>query len=333
MWLSYEPSSSKNSAELTSLLYAPCMTTINNLQQLREFVQIAESGSITAAAKALGLAQPTLSRHLMALENDLGSPLLQRDTHTMSLTEAGRVLLQDARELLSMAERMGRRLTVNRQTLRGHLRIVSVVDVGQWIVSRVLSRFQMLHPGITSELHLINRPTKFVKEGFDCGITIGSASDRRLVSRKVADLRRRLVASPSLVRRAATLSEPTALTSLPWLGILQPHFYARDRIDFTRGRKLVRMKFSPVMLLDTVTALREAAIAGAGFTALPEWMAARDIEAGRLVQLLPEWSLEIVDLHIVHGDPNHLPQRVTSLIDYLAAELPLEAYRLDMGDR
>lgn len=309
------------------------MININDLQQLREFVQIAESGSITAAAKVLGLAQPTLSRHLAALEADAGAPLLQRDTHTMSLTEAGRVLLHDAREMLSLAERMGRRLRAERQSLRGHMRIVSVVDVGQWIVSRVLSRFRQLHPDVTSELHLINRPTKFVKEGFDCGITVGGTTDRRLISKKVADLHRRLVAAPSLVEELGEPDTPEALGALPWLGILQPHFYARDRIDLMKGRRLLKLKFTPVMLLDTVTALREAAIAGAGFTSLPEWMAARDIAAGRLVHLLPAWSLETVSLHVVHGDPDHLPQRVKSLIDFLTDELPLELGRLDLGER
>jgi DNA-binding transcriptional LysR family regulator len=122
------------------------MTNLNDLQHIREFVQIADSGSISAAAKVLSMAQPTLSRHLAALETQIGSPLLRRDTHTMSLTEAGRILLADARELLNLADRLGSRLRSERQSLRGHLRIVSVVDVGQWIVSRVLSRFQKQHP-------------------------------------------------------------------------------------------------------------------------------------------------------------------------------------------
>ena len=75
------------------------MNNLNDLQQIREFVQIADTGSISAAAKILGMAQPTLSRHLTALEAQIGAPLIRRDTHTMSLTEAGRILLADAREL------------------------------------------------------------------------------------------------------------------------------------------------------------------------------------------------------------------------------------------
>jgi DNA-binding transcriptional LysR family regulator len=309
------------------------MTNLNDLQQVREFVQIADSGSISAAAKILGMAQPTLSRHLAALETQIGAPLIRRDTHTMSLTEAGRILLADARELLTLADRLGKRLHGERRAIRGHLRIVSVVDVGQWIVSRVLSRFRKLHPQVTTELHLINRPTKFVKEGFDCGIMVGGLTDRRVTTKKIAELHRRIVAAPSLVAEHGTPHRPDDLSRMPWLGILQPHFYARDRVDLVRSGKVTKLKFPPVMLLDTVTALREAAIEGAGFTSLPEWMAARDIAAGRLLQLLPDWHIEPVDLHLAHASHEQLPERVRSLLEYLEAEIPQEIHKLDLGER
>lgn len=309
------------------------MTNLSDLQQICEFVQIADSGSISAAAKILGMAQPTLSRHLAALETRIGSSLIRRDTHTMSLTEAGRILLADARELLTLADRLGKRLHGERRAIRGHLRIVSVVDVGQWIVSRVLSRFRKLHPQITTELHLINRPTKFVKEGFDCGIMVGGSTDRRVTTKKIAQLHRRLVAAPSVLAEHDGLRRPDDLGRLPWLGILQPHFFARDRLDLVRGRKVVKLKFPPVMLLDTVTALREAAIEGAGFTTLPEWMATRDIAAGRLIQLLPDWHIEPVDLHLTHASHEHLPERVRSLLDYLETEIPQEIHQLDLAER
>lgn len=309
------------------------MTNLNDLQQIREFVQIAESMSISKAAKVLGMTQPTLSRHLASLEAEIGSPLVRRDTHTMSLTEAGRVLLADARELLVLADRLGSRLRAERGTLRGHLRMVSVVDVGQWIVSRVLSRFQRLHPHVVTELHLINRPTKFVKEGFDCGVMVGMPTDRRVAAKKIAQLNRRLVAAPTFLRDHRLPRSPEDLPLLPWLGILQPHFYSRDRLSLWRGKTVMKLKLPPVMLLDTVTALREAVIEGAGFTTLPEWMASRDIAAGRLVEILPEWRLEPIELHLAHAANEQLPERVRILLDYLEHELPIEIQRLDLSQR
>lgn len=309
------------------------MTNLNDLQQVREFVQIAASGSISRAAKALGMSQPTLSRHLAALEAQIGAPLIRRDTHTMSLTDAGIIVLADARELLTLADRMGSRLRAERHVLRGHLRMVSVVDVGQWVVSRVLSRFQRLHPGVSTELHLLNRATKFIKEGFDCGIMVGATTDRQVTIRKIAQLQRRIVAAPRLMKDHTLPTRPEDLKNLPWLGILQPHFYSRDKVDLEKAKQIKKLKLSPVMLLDTVTALREATIEGAGFTILPEWMAARDIAAGRLVQLLPDWHLAPLDLQIAHAAHEHLPQRVKSLIEYLQQELPAEIHRLDLNER
>ena len=309
------------------------MTNLNDLQQVREFVQIAASGSISRAAKVLGMSQPTLIRHQAALEAQIGAPLIRRDTHTMSLTDAGIIVLADARELLTLADRLGSRLRAERHVLRGHLRMVSVVDVGQWVVSRVLSRFQRLHPGVTTELHLLNRATKFIKEGFDCGIMVGATTDRQVTIRKIAQLQRRIVAAPRLMKDHALPTRPEDLKNLPWLGILQPHFYSRDKVDLEKAKQVRKLKLSPVMLLDTVTALREATIEGAGFTILPEWMAARDIAAGRLVQLLPDWHLAPLDLQIAHAAHEHLPQRVKSLIEYLEQELPVEIHRLDLNER
>lgn len=303
------------------------MTPLNDLQRLREFVQIADSGGISRAARVLGLSQPTLSRHLATLEKDLGSPLVRRDTHAMSLTQAGKAVLADARELLASADRLGRRLHSERSALRGHLRVVSVVDVGQWVVSRVLSQFSQLHPHVTAELHLINRPTKFSKEGFDCGILFGGVADRRVVMRPVAELGRRLVAAPSLLRKHPALNSPADLRRLPWMGVLQPHFYARDRVELIRGEESCRVMLDPVLLLDSVTALREAALEGAGFTLQPDWLVASDIAGGRLVEVLPEWRLTPGALQIAWSAGGHLPHRLEALIAFLMSEIPLHLQR------
>lgn len=309
------------------------MTHLNDLRQIREFVQIADSGSISRAARVLGVAQPTVSRRLAALEAEVGSSLLRRDTHTMSLTEAGRTLLADARELLALADRMGGRLQRERESLRGHLRLVSVVDVGQWVVSRVLSRFQRQYPQVTAELHLINRPTKFVKEGFDCGILVGAPTDRGVVAKKIADLPRRLVAAPGLLERHGVPASPAELEGLPWLGFLQPHFFTRDRLELRRGGEECRLKMAPAMLLDTVTAVREAVIEGAGFTVLPEWMSDQDVREGRLVELLLEWSAAPAELYLAHSAQGDVPERVVRLLEYLEMELPREINQVVMPER
>ena len=298
------------------------MTGLDDLKQLRAFVQVADSGSISAAARVLNIAQPTLSRQLQALETNVGLPLVRRDTHNMSLTEAGRMLLSDARKLLTLAERAGQKLISERDTLHGHLRVVSVLDVGQWIVSLALVRFRELHPHITAELHLINRPTKFIEEGFDCGFVVGEPADKSLIIRKIASLPRRLVASPSLLEKYGTPTTPEELIKLPWLGILQPHFDARLQFTLYRNGEPRTLNFKPGLLLDSVTALREAALRDAGFTMLPEWIVGPDIASGKLVSIIPDWSISDFALNIAYGVDRHITGRLRAFIDFVHVEIP-----------
>ncbi len=298
------------------------MTGLDDLKQLRAFVQVAESGSISAAARVLGQAQPTLSRRIQALERAVNAPLIRRDTHSMSLTEAGRVLLPEARALLAMAERAGQKLVAERHSLQGHLRIVSVVDVGQWIVARALAHFQSLHPQATAELHLINRPTKFVEEGFDCGFLVGEPTDKSLVVRPLASLPRLLAAAPSLLRRRGVPRRVDDLADLPWLGVLQPHFDARTRLLLRCGSEEREIAVTPTLLLDTVTALRQAALAGAGFTMLPTWMVGEDLAAGTLVPLLPDWVLPDIDLRVGYAAGRHTTRRLRAFLDLAQEEIP-----------
>ncbi|HTD64913.1 MAG TPA: LysR substrate-binding domain-containing protein [Candidatus Limnocylindria bacterium] len=261
------------------------MTGLEDLRLLRTFVRIAESGSISAAARALNTAQPTVSRHLRQLERTSGVVLLRRDTHAMSLTAAGERLLADARELLSLAEVASERVREERETARGHLRIVAVLDTGMWIVPRLLAGFRKRYPKVTAELHLTNRPSKFIEEGFDCGIMVGPLTDRSVAARKAGEITRVLVASPALLKEHGTPTTPAQLKRLPWMGILQPHFYARDRVTLRRGREQRVVRLSPVLVMDSVTALREAATAGAGLTMQPEWLLDVTLTSGKLARV------------------------------------------------
>lgn len=303
------------------------MAALQDLRLLRSFVRIVESGSISAAARGLNLPQPTVSRQLRQLEQATGVVLLRRDTHTMSLTAAGERLLADSRELLSLAEVASERVREERELVKGHLRIVAVLDSGQWIVPRLLADFRKLYPQITAELHLTNRPSKFIEEGFDCGILVGPLTDRSVAARKAGEIQRMLISAPSLLHHHGHPKNPSALRALPWMGILQPHFFIRDRIPLRRGREQRVVHLSPVLLMDGVTALREAAIAGAGITVLPEWLLGESMASGALERVLPDWSIPPVDVHVVFPS-GKLPSRLRTFIDFAVQELPRGIQRL-----
>ena len=297
------------------------MTGLEDLRLLRTFVRIAESGSISAAARVLNTPQPTVSRQLRQLERTSGVVLLRRDTHAMRLTAAGERLLADARELVSLAEVAGERLREEREGARGHLRIVAVLDSGMWIVPRMLAGFRKQFPNITAELHLTNRPSRFIEEGFDCGIIVGPLTDPSVAARRAGEIHRVLAAAPALLREHGAPTKPSELKQLPWMGILQPHFYARDRVTLRRGREQRVVQLSPVLVMDSVTALREAAIAGAGMSVLPLWLIGSALARGELVPVLPGWIIPPVAVHVVFPS-GKLPGRVRALVDYATVELP-----------
>ncbi len=297
------------------------MTGLEDLRRLRAFVCISESGSLSGAARVLNTTQPTLSRQLGQLERELRVTLVRRDTHAMRLTAAGERLLREARDLVDRAEAARRRLHQERDQIRGHLRIVAVLDLGQFVVSRLIAQFRQRHPEVTAELHLINRPGRFLEEGYDCGILVGRMTDRSVAARKVAEIRRLLVASPALVRKVGPPGAPADLKRFPWMGVLQPHFYARDGVTLLRGRDQRVVKFAPVLLLDGVTALREASMAGAGVTPLPEWLVGDALARGQLVHLLPDWSIPPVDVHVAFPAGRYQPERLRAFVEFASTQI------------
>src|SRR5712672_1404535 len=130
------------------------MTAFEDLSLLRAFICIVECGSISAGARRLRISQPTLSRQLRALEEHCDATLVLRDTHGLSLTQTGHRLLADARTILAHAEAADERLREDKTILRGHLRLFASVDLGQWIVTRLVSTFLQSHPEVTATLSL-----------------------------------------------------------------------------------------------------------------------------------------------------------------------------------
>src|SRR3954468_10321381 len=159
------------------------MTPFEDLLLLRAFVRIVEAGSISAAARTLKIPQPTLSRYLRTLEDRSGTALLRRDTHRMSLTEAGHRLLADAQTMLALADEAAQRLVQDQAVLRGHLRLFATIDFGQSTVTRLIARFMRANPGVTTELGYTNRPLHMIQEGYDAGVIVGDITDDSVIAR------------------------------------------------------------------------------------------------------------------------------------------------------
>jgi DNA-binding transcriptional LysR family regulator len=293
------------------------MGIFDDLILLRAFVGIVENGSISGAARSLKVAQPTLSRQLASLEERCGVALLRRDTHTMSLTEAGHRFLEDARAMLLLAEESEQRMRQEQKALQGRIRVFATIDSGQSIVSRLLASFIQANPGVTIELSLSNRPLHMIQEGCDAGLIAGNISDESVIARSIGKITRHLVASPALVKSRRVVERPEELEQWPWISLSGVQFGDPKEmtiLDAERGEQ--KISITPVMISEGVTSIREAARMGLGVAMLPDWLAQEDLVSGRLVRVLPEWQGVPLPANIVYPGQRMLPARVRSFIDF-----------------
>jgi DNA-binding transcriptional LysR family regulator len=301
------------------------MTPFDDLALLRAFVCIVECGSISAGARRLKIPQPTLSRYLRMLEENSGSTLLRRDSHAMGLTPTGQRLLTDAQTMLAHAEEATQRLREDQTTLSGHLRLFGTMDLGQSIVTRLVSSFLRINPKVTAELALTNRPLHMIQEGCDVGILPGKITDESVVARPAGKIAVHLAASPSLVKSRPAVKEPADLKSWPWIGLSGVQFWSSKEIKlFARNGTEQTLHLSPVLISEGVASVREAVRAGLGVAVLPDWLIREDLLSRRLVRVLPQWNAKDLPVHVVYAGARLLPTRIRAFIDFAVSYLTKE---------
>ena len=293
------------------------MRAFQDLTLLRAFVSIVECGSISAGARQLRISQPTLSRRLRTLEEVCGTALLRRDTHQMCVTEVGRRFLADAKAMLAHAEEANRRLREDFTTLSGHLRLFATVDLGQWVVTPIVSRFLHENSRVTAELALTNRPLHLIQEGCDVGILPGRITDESVVARPAGSIRLQLAAAPSLIKRQPRVKSLADLRAWPWVSLSGRHFWDTTQISLrSPDGSEQALRITPVLLSEGVTSVREAVKEGLGIALLPDWLIRNEIHAGELVPILPRWRASDLPIHVVYAGQRVLATRVSAFIDF-----------------
>ena len=298
------------------------MATLDDLNLLRTFVRIAEAGSISAAARSLHTTQPTLSRQLKHLESLLNTLLVQRDSHSMSLTAAGQRLLVDAREILDHVHAATQRANGEHTAPRGHLRVVTTIDMGQYHVAPLLARLREQCPQLTAEMHVTNRPVKFVEEGFDCGVLVGAITDDTLVAKRLLENPRVLVAATALVKKLGSPEKPRDLEAWPWVGLLGSHFLIENSVQLTNSGKAETLDFDAEIRLDGVSSMRAALLAGAGVAVMPHFVVREAVAEGVLQLLLSDWRISPLAIHAVYPASPFVPAKVRAFVDLCVQEMP-----------
>ncbi|MBL8521802.1 MAG: LysR family transcriptional regulator [Betaproteobacteria bacterium] len=291
------------------------------------FSTLAACGSLTAAARELGITPPAVSKHLAQLEAQAGVALVSRTTRRMSLTAEGEIFLAHARRILGelddLAELIGRAGTAP----KGLLRVNATLGFGRSHVAPVISRFARAYPDVEVRLSLTVDPPPLTEDAYDVCIRFGAPPDARVIARRIADNRRVLVASPRYLKARGMPRVPAELTRHDCITIRQgEEAYGVWRLTLAQGRgartarpESVKVR-GPLTTNDGGIAVRWA-LEGHGILLRAEWDVAADLKAGRLVHVLPQYRTPDADIHAVYPPRHQISARVRAFVEYLAEEL------------
>ena len=290
----------------------------DRLLALRTFVRTARAGSLSAAARVLRLSQPSVSRILAQLEQEVGAALLTRTTRGITPTEAGAEYLARIEPLLAALEEADHAVRGTGE-LRGVLRVALSVSFGARVVVPRLAEFLERHSALRIELAMSDARQDMVSDGFDVALRIGSLPSPSVVIRKVAEAPRMLVASPDYVERCGRPQAPGDLVSHAL--ILGPGGSGPRSWAFSRNGGLTSVRVEGRLTITANEGATAAAVAGLGITNTSIWACKQELERGDLVRLLEDWPMEPAQLHALYPLGRAASPAARAFVDFIAAQL------------
>jgi LysR family transcriptional activator of dmlA len=285
------------------------------------FSVLASAGSLSAAARELGVTTPAVSKHLALMESRVGVALLNRTTRRMSLTPEGEVYLEHARRILGEIDDMEQLLGVSRSTPTGLLRVNATLGFGRSHVAPLISRFVRKHPKVEVQLQLSVNPPPLTDDAFDVCIRFGAPPDSRMIARQIAPNRRLLCASPHYLAKHGTPKVPHDLTRHNCIGIRQgEEAYGVWRLSSSRSKTVSTeaVKTRGNLTTNDGEIAVNWALDGHGILMRAEWDIERHLRNGRLVQVLPQYFTPDASIHAVYPQRHQLAARVRAFVDFVA---------------
>lgn len=288
---------------------------MSEIENLRLFVAVVESGGFNRAAKRLGISKSIVSRRIAQMEADLGARLLSRTTRGISPTDAGMEFKQRAERILADYEEAREAVAVRAGDVVGLLRVSVPLVFGVRHVAPVLAGLAARHPRLELDVCFSDRLVDIIGERFDAAVRIGLLEDSALVARQLAPTRAVVVASPDYLARHGTPAVPADLTRhncLIYTGSRQAEW------PFRSGRRTIAIRPRGRLRSDSGEAIVQWAVAGLGITMVPTFILSGEIEQGRLVPLLLDYPAPEFGIFVVRPPGSYVPGKVRVLIDTLA---------------
>jgi len=293
------------------------------LQEITIFARVVSTGSLSAAARDLGLSPALVSRRLSGLEARLGVRLINRTTRSLHMTDEGAAYYETCTRVLAEIEEADAAVSAGRAEPRGILRVSLPASFGSQHVAPLVPQFTARYPDVQLALSLSERNVNVVEEGFDLAIRIADLADSSLAARKLAPNRRVVCASPAYLQRHGAPRTPDDLAQHNCLATdFTMNWDYRDP-DGTPGSVRVTGRYA----CDNWSVLREWALAGLGIALKSTWDVRRHLEDGSLVSLLPGYTFATdVAIYAVYPHRRHLPAKTRAFIEFLAESFGPEPY-------
>ncbi|MGI9352048.1 MAG: LysR family transcriptional regulator [Rhizobiaceae bacterium] len=287
---------------------------MSQFDDLEVFSKVVALGSMSAAAREMGLSPAVVSKRLQRLEERLGTRLLNRTTRQISMTESGQGFYERVLAILAGLEEAEAFVARRSSLARGLLKISAPTSFGRLHIAPHLVKFMRANPELKINLELSDTFVDIISGGFDLAIRIGELPDSTLVARKLAPVKRVLCASPKYLERNGA---PKSLEDLDHFALIAPHNSGPWRLEGDEGSIVYR----PISTLQTNSSevVRETVIAGLGIALRSTWDISEELESGELQRILHSYSSSKgLGIYAVYPSRSFLPAKVRLFIDYFA---------------
>jgi DNA-binding transcriptional LysR family regulator len=294
------------------------MRDIWHMPRAAVFLAVVDAGSITKAAKNLGLAKSVVSVHLKQLEDVCGARLLERTTRKLRLTEAGERFMPAARRLVDAWHEGLDLLSASMEQPTGTLCVSASSLFERVILAPAIASFVAQYPHVEVDVRLEDNLIDLMAEKVDLALRSGPLADSNLIARKLGHDEEIIVAAPALADKLGDVSHPDQLLSVAWIVHRR---LPRSVALYGPGNERVMFSIPARVQIDTAAAMVALAEGGIGLALVPRIMLESRLTDGVLVRLLPKWSGASMDIHAVYPSKDYLPPKVSRFIDVLQREI------------
>lgn len=288
--------------------------------ELGFIVALASAGSLSGAARELGITTSAVSKRLSLIEARVGVPLVNRTTRRMSMTPEGEVLLEHARRILGEIADLDRLLTSSKGVPKGQLRVNATLGFGRLHIAPAISQYVLRYPEVDVQLQLSVDPPALTDDQFDVCIRFGAPSDTRVIARRLASNRRLLCASPRYLAQHGEPKSPAELRKHNCISIRQgDEAYGLWRLYSGRAteRDAESVKVRGNLTTNDGEIAVNWALDGHGILLRAAWDIERYLESGRLVEVLPGYKTPDADIYAVYAPRHQLSARIRTFVDFL----------------